>query len=172
MIIETVRHKLYDAIYGRTTMFDRWSVHPNIIIGGSILDQQDWDHLRDDLKVGAVLNVETEHSDAGYGIANLCEAQVPDDHQAFPFDKIRQALVFANEYLTKNPTGILYVHCQMGGSRSPALAYGVLRYHYGIKAGAALDMIRKGGRISNYGDHPAHQNYIGSIEKYLPVKVV
>lgn len=171
MIFETVNHRLYNAKYGTDVHFDRWSVgNANLIlIGGSVLDKGDWKHLQQDLNVGAVINVETEHSDLGKGIPDgyLCEAQVPDDGTPFPLSVVTKVLTFAKEFLKGPERGRLYVHCQMGGSRSPAFAYGILRYCYQMTPGQALQAIRDGGNKSDYGNHQYHANYLQSIETGL-----
>lgn len=169
MIFETVNHRLYNAKYGTDVHFDRWSVAPLILIGGSIMDAADWKHLQQDLNVGAVINVETEHSDLGKGIRDgwLCEARVPDDGTPFPLSAVTKVLTFAKKFHRGSETGRLYVHCQMGSSRSPAFAYGILRYCYQMTPAGALQAIRDGGNKGTYGEHPYHTNYLRAIEEGL-----
>ena len=176
MIIETIKHRLYNATHGTDWSFYRWSVSPRIVIGGSIIDGADWAHLRDDLGVGAVLNVETEHSDLDKEIEKLCEVQVPDDGSFIPYDMVKKALFFSNDFLKSEPTKKLYIHCQMGGSRSPGFAYGVLRFVDGLSEGEALDVIRKGQARTDpnggtgaafYGEHRYHQTYMSSMENFI-----
>lgn len=157
----------------------RWWVNPNLMVGGSIVDAADYQHLAKDFGVHSVLNVETEHSDIGKEIDRLCECQVPDNHQAFPLDIVRVAVSFAKMMQGKP----LYVHCQMGGSRSPAFAYAILRWVYGLNPTDALNAVRAGkewqrkdasgnllgGSGMMYGEHPAHQAYLQSVEAALKV---
>lgn len=160
MILETYANSLY---LGHEC--HRWSVHPSVIIGGSIADQADYQHLMNDLGVRSVLNVETEHSDADKGINLLSECQVPDDGTPFPTGLVRHAVSFAKLYIGHGP---VYVHCQQGGSRSPAFAYAILRWVYGYSPFQALQAIREGKpKAATYGDHRFHQSYLDSVEAAL-----
>lgn len=145
----------------------RWWVSPSVLIGGSVVDEDDWKHLQRDLGIESVLNVETEHSDEGKGIARLAECRVPDDGTPFPRDVVRHAVSFAKLAAGFGPT---YVHCQMGGSRSPAFAYAILRWVHGMTPQEAFDAVRA-GRDWNpglpYGDHHYHKAYIASVDEAL-----
>ena len=157
----------------------RWWVIPNLMVGGSIVDAADYRHLVKDFGIASVLNVETEHSDDGKDIDRLCECQVPDNAQGFPVETIRTAVSFAKMMQGKP----LYCHCQMGGSRSPAFAYAILRWVYDMNPTDALNAVRAGkdwqkrdihGNLTGgsgmvYGDHPAHKAYIASIEEAFKV---
>jgi len=158
----------------------RWWVTPDLMIGGSICDQTDWEHLAKDFGIRSVLNVETEHSDEGKGIPNLSECRVPDDGTPFNVDTVRHAVSFAKMMIGLGP---IYVHCQMGGSRSPAFGYAVLRWVHHMDSMAALHTIRNGkdwslkaqngqlvgGAGLPYGDHRYHQVYLSSVEAALRV---
>lgn len=147
----------------------RYWVTPEMMLGGSIIDVQDYEHLKKDYFITGVLNVETEHGDTGKTIDYLCETRVPDDGSPFPLEYVRKAALFTDKFLTENKgKNNLYVHCQMGGSRSPAFAYMVLRHHYKMSIEDALGQIR--GIMpsgNNYGEHPYHQTYLSSIEQGL-----
>jgi protein-tyrosine phosphatase len=148
-----------------------------VIVGGSIIDNADWLHLRDDYNVRSVLNVETEHTDEGKGIPVLSECRVPDDGTPFPFGLVRHAVSFAHVNVGHGP---IYVHCQQGGSRSPAFAYAVLRWVFGMSKQDALQAVRTGkddwsqvanystpGPVSSYGHHSYHRSYIDSVDSAL-----
>jgi CheY-like chemotaxis protein len=141
----------------------RYWVMPNIMVGGSVTSKEDWEHLQKAYNMGAVINVETEHSDVGKGIDKLLEIQVPDNGTPFPFDVVKKAVLFSKNNMDKN----IYVHCQMGASRSPAFAYAVLRYCYNMTPQQALEKINESYPSHNYGYHGYHQTYIGSIEQAL-----
>ncbi len=165
--------------YQPTIQVQRWWVNPNLMIGGSIVDATDYKHLETTFGIASVLNVETEHSDIGKEVARLCEVQVPDNAQPFPVDAVRTAVSFA-KMMSGKP---LYCHCQMGGSRSPAFAYAILRWVNGMSPTDALNAVRAGkewqkrdehgnligGSGLLYGDHPAHQAYLASIEAAFKV---
>lgn len=170
---EIYTNRLYT--YEPTHPVQRWWVTPNLMIGGSICDNADWLHLSKDFGIRSVLNVETEHSDEGKGIPNLSECRVPDDGSPFPFGLVRHAVSFARLMIGLGP---IYVHCQMGGSRSPAFGYAILRWVHGMSADAALTAIRTGkdwslkakdgklvgGAGEIYGGHHYHQTYLSSVE--------
>ena len=44
----------------------RYWVHPGILVGGNVNDEADWRHLRDDLGIRSVLNVD-HNTDTGKG---------------------------------------------------------------------------------------------------------
>lgn len=158
--VETYANKLY---LGHTC--HRYWVHPRVMVGGSILDAADWKHLQKDFRLTAVLNVETEHSDHGKEISNLLQTQVPDDGTPFPLDALQLASRFSTYVLGQHPGAKIYVHCQMGGSRSPAFAYLVMRSALNMTPDQSLGVVRK--HKPDYGHHQYHQNYLGSIEKFL-----
>lgn len=146
----------------------RYWVTPELMVGGSIIDANDFKHLQDKYYIGGVLNMESEHSDIDKGIENLCEIQVPDNGTPFPEKFIREAALFTDKFLTENKgKANLYVHCQMGGSRSPAFAYMVLRHHYKMTPEQAFGQIKGVVPGNNYGHHHYHQSYIDAIEKGL-----
>jgi protein-tyrosine phosphatase/CheY-like chemotaxis protein len=147
----------------------RYWLTPKLMVGGSICDYQDWLHIKKDYQIGAVVNMETEHSDVGKGVDYLCEVQVPDNGTPFPKEYIQRTVLFAKKHFDKN----LYVHCQMGGSRSPAFAYAILRYCYNMTPQEALDKINEQfpkAKINGeglYGFHPYHKTYLASVENAL-----
>lgn len=175
MIAETYKNSLYS--YQPDIVVDRFWVHPRVMVGGSIIDASDWMHLVVVFQLTGVVNVETEHSDVGKEISDLCEAQVPDNGTPFDVEVLSKVLVFARRHM-ESPAAKLYVHCQMGGSRSPAFAYLILRGVLGIDRHQALEDIRNskdwtnkgslvGGRGPVYGDHPAHKSYLKAIDDFL-----
>jgi hypothetical protein len=156
----------------------RWWVTPDILVGGSICDLTDWCHIRDHFGIRSVINVETEHSDVGKGVECLCECPVPDDGTPFPKDVVRHVVSFAKIRIGIGP---IYVHCQMGGSRSPAFAYAILRWVKGMSPEEALKTVVDGkdwnmkvqdGRLiggsgAPYGGHWYHKAFLQSVEDAL-----
>lgn len=139
----------------------------DILVGGSICDQQDAQHLIDAFGISHVLNVEIEHTDEGVWPKYLIEARVPDNGAPFPKHHVRGAIAFGR--LTKQMSGKLYVHCQVGASRSPAFVYAILRDR-GFSPEAALAKVRwaRGGNEGHmYGDSPIHKSYMQSVEEAL-----
>lgn len=143
----------------------RWWAHPKILVGGSINDTRDWNHLRDDFRISAVLSVESEHGDGGKVVnAPLCQLPTSDDGQPKPIEWWWAGFGFAAG-IFEDLNAILYVHCQMGGSRSPAMAYGILRTVFGKSGDEALEAIRAG--VPTYGSAPGHIQYLESCERAI-----
>lgn len=141
----------------------RWWAHPNILIGGSINDAEDFAHIVKDFGVTHVISVESEHTDEGKVPAKqLTYLPVPDDGSP-PSVAHWKMLVLAAASALIYPDTILYVHCQMGGSRSPAAAYAIMRGVFGMGSEASLARLRTGK--PTYGDHVYHQSYLESFEK-------
>jgi len=145
----------------------RWWAHPSVMIGGNVLHEADWKHLRDVYGIRSVLNVD-HISDAGKGIPLLSECPVPDDGSPIPKGLVRHAVSFARMYLGM---GKMYVHCHLGVSRSPAFAYAVLRWVFNMGKEEALRAVQTGGGElgENYGTDPRQRAYIDSVESALHV---
>lgn len=157
--------ELYSNKLCRNFMSHRWWAHPKILVGGSILDAADFEHLKRDYNIQSVINVETEHMDLGKNIDNLLECRVPDDGSPFPNEYVINAVKFAKKALEK---GNIYVHCQMGSSRSPAFAYAILRSCFNMTSKDALKQITDNRPDSKeYGHHIYQQNYIKTVEDAL-----
>ncbi len=145
----------------------RWWAHDRILVGGTLLDAADWAHLKKDFGITAVLSVESEHDDNGKGIDGpALWLPVPDDGTPKPAEWWAAGTVFAAGVLDA-PGSKLYVHCQMGGSRSPAMAFAILRTWGMLSREEALAAIRE--TIPHYGNHPVHVNYLSSCEHALSI---
>jgi hypothetical protein len=149
----------------------RWTCHDNIIIGGRINDADDWFHLRDALAIASVINMDNDSDDSGKGIPMLCQVPFIDNGSHISEDLIRNAVSFAQLHFNR---GRIYVHCALGNSRSPSIAYAILRFVYRYSVEDALSAIRlgKGSLLSNaiggeYGTREQQQNYLVSVEKAL-----
>jgi len=167
MIVESYPNTLY---LGHVCHRYWVSASPSpIMVGGSLLGAEDWEHLRRDFGISDVINVETEHDDAGkLPPGNLCQARVPDDGSPFPAERVLSVCLFAARRLLETKgAASFYVHCQMGGSRSPGFAYAILRGVLGVGADVALSAIRACPGREAYGDHPYHRSYISSVESAL-----
>lgn len=166
-IVETYSNSLYE---GHTC--HRYWIPGGffVMVGGSVLGPEDWAHLQSEYGITHVINAETEHDDAGkIPVDRLCQVQIPDDGSPFPAEKVLAACLFVAERVVNAPPGQdprFYVHCQMGGSRSPAFAYALMRGVFDLSAEESLSAIRATHK-SDYGDHPFHKSYLGSIESAL-----
>jgi protein-tyrosine phosphatase len=140
----------------------RWWAHPRILVGGSINDADDFDHLVIAYGVKHVISVESEHTDKGkVPTERLTYLPVPDDGSS-PSIGHWKALVLAAGAALQDEDAVLYVHCQMGGSRSPAAAYAIIRAVFEMSPEVALAQIR--AWKPTYGDHAYHQSYMESFE--------
>ena len=148
-------------------LIQRYWVTPDVLVGGSVVDEADWRHLEKDFGIRSVLNVESEHSDEGKGIARLSECPVQDDGSPIPRGVVRQAVSFANLAAGFGP---VYLHCQMGDSRSPAFAYAILRWVHEMTPQQAFDAVRAARDWAPglpYGDHHYQVAYIASVDQAL-----
>lgn len=169
MIVETYVNTLYDNPGNTTHRYWITDGLP-IMVGGSLLGPEDWLHLRRDFGLTDVVNVETEHDDFGkLPSENLCQVRVPDDGTPFPAEAVLGVCLFAASKLYRSVPGggpKFYVHCQMGGSRSPAFAYAIMRSAFGMSAADALAALRT-VRGDDYGTKLYHISYLSSIESAL-----
>lgn len=161
-----IAERYVNTLYGGHVC-QRWWADDLILVGGSIIDEADVQHLRCDLGVRAVLNVEVERSDSQkvMGIP-LLELPTQDDGTPKPIEWWAAGIAFTAPLLWSG--SCVYIHCQMGGSRSPAMVYGVLRAVLGCSPAQAIERIRFGG-VPSYGDHPVHVSYLSSCEAALAV---
>lgn len=157
-VAETYTNTLYD-----NHPCARWWLAPRILIGGSILSAADWQHLAKDFEITDVINVEVEHTDAGYGIPSLLELPTFDDGWPKTFPWFLAGCRFAS-IVSAAPERRLYIHCQMGGSRSPLMGYAILRKG-GSTVGDALERIH--AVHPGWGDHVFHRFYLASADAAL-----
>jgi len=145
----------YETTMGHPTA--RWRPHPLILVGGSINKDfvdvyepkepyrysNDWNHLAHELGIAAVLNTEIEQSDAGKGSAEmvLCECGVLDNSLEYPPEIILRAVEWSRKVIQ---FGAIYMHCHMGGGRSAAFAYAILRSVLGLSSEESLQTIQQG----------------------------
>jgi len=163
-LAETYENTLY-----ANNQCKRWWADPRILVGGSITSSTDWKHLQRAFGIEAVLSVESERDDDDKVTGPYLYVPVLDDGLPKPLEWWKACLEFAKENLDEGKK--LYIHGQTGGSRSVAVAYGVLRFVYGFNREEAIEKIVR--CLPRYGTHPAHVNYMMSaeyaIEKLTPV---
>lgn len=136
----------------------RWWADTQLLVGGSILDLSDWKSIRD-LGIRSIISAEIERADPpGTDAERRLDVHWPDDG-AVSAEIFRRALRFAHEA----PPAI-YVHCQMGGSRSASLAYAILRSR-GFEKRQILGRFRE--IFPQWGDHPFHQAYTAVAESVI-----
>lgn len=149
----------------------RWWVDVDILVGGSILDQADLDHLRNDFGVRTVLSLD-DYEIAGVDTAKLRDHWLPthDDGRPKPaawwYQGVEIGMKFFSEVQAGTP-GVLYIHCGMGQSRSPAMAYAILRAQ-GYTRETARDRLLRG--VSPSGPHPSMDTiapYLASFEEWF-----
>lgn len=147
----------------------RYFVYPLVMVGGEVNDVYDAFHLRDEFDTGAVLNVggrpEQYLFATVYGV-RILEVPLVDDGNGFALSDVRRALSFAKLQQGR----VLYVHCHIGVSRSPAIAYGVLRWVYELNTtDALLALDGSGGEFGMSYLHYAekHRTYLNSVERAI-----
>jgi hypothetical protein len=138
----------------------RYWLNSNILIGGNIIDQSDWEHLQKDFGIKAVINVDPRPND-GIQIDNILHCGVNDDGNSFPKETILSALKFAAQ--TEGP---IYIHCHLGMSRSPHFAYAILRANYKMSQEEALAKVKSAlpSERHLWGFNQHTNSYIKSIE--------
>lgn len=155
-----VYHNVYTSPPGRPCL--RHWVHPKVLVGGNLNDLNDWMDLHAAHGIRSNINVD-HRSEAHFGMP-LCESPVEDNGNPFPRASVRHVLSFAR---VQSGIGGLYVHCHIGVSRSPAYAYGILRWAFDMSPEQALAGINSsGGEYGNdyLGHHPKHAVYLQAIE--------
>lgn len=140
-------------------------VHPSILVGGNLNHSRDWEDLRAVYGIMSVVNLDAR-SEAHLGIPALCECPVEDNGNPFSQAAVRHVLSFARVQVGIGP---LYVHCHIGVSRSPAFAYGIMRWALDMSREDALKGLNSSG--GEYGDylayHPKHRVYIDAVERAI-----
>lgn len=146
--------------HGHKTM--RYWTSWDIMVGGTIYDKAEWEYLKRRYALTHIVNVESEHSDEGKDIPSvICEAgRQADDASPRRHDDMLAVLRFAAAASSTYRAPKFYVHCQMGGSRSPAYAYLLLRGLKGMTRVEALAEIRRTrpeyAGLENPGHHVAY----------------
>jgi CheY-like chemotaxis protein len=141
----------------------RYWITPNIMVGGNICDQADWEHLRDTFGITAVLNADPYPDPST--IPNYLCCPVNDDGNGFSKETIQQII----EFVSKNLGGRIYVHCHLGFSRSPHYVYVILRACYRMSKEEALTKVLNALPSSSHhwGFNQHTTSYIKSIEDVL-----
>lgn len=159
--LEWVAETLPNVVAGYGHLHSRWWVDEQILVGGSINDAADWTHIRDDFGIGAVLSLEIERSDEGKGLdVPYLRLGMPDDGGPKPCEYWASGIAFA--YGVLQPGRRLYVHCALGNSRSPSMAYAILRTSMKLSPSAALQRFQRSR--PEWGTHPVQATYLNSAE--------
>lgn len=139
---------------------ERWWASDDILVGGSIQSKLDALHLVRDFGITHVISVESEHSDDAEieGVPlSACRYPFQDIGGGDNAPQMLKCLLFAHE-AASNSLPVFYVHCQQGGSRSPAVAWLLLYGIYGLGSNEALQAINV--HRPEYGPHPFHKAYL------------
>lgn len=146
----------------------RYWVHDQIIVGGEVRNRADGEHLEKDLGITHVLSLQNEVADSGKFNVPVCQLGMPDQGQDIPDMLTNTAKNFVSDAL-KDPKNRVYIHCQIGGSRSPAIAYAMLLACKLVDSKAkAMEWIRecKGDWQGGWQPYP---KYIESIDKAINI---
>ena len=140
--------------YYSDTKIPRYWITSNILVGGDIIDQTDWDHLQKDFNIRAAINVSRKCSkNIKFECLNGCYDFTKDD--------LTKIVNFAID--TAAP---IYLYCESGADKSPYFAYAILRKRYQLSSEASLARIKQRLPDDNYNmifDQYAKE-YIKSIE--------
>lgn len=162
--LEWVAETLPNTVAGYGHMHNRWWVDEQILVGGSVNDAVDWAHIRDDFGIGAVLSLEIERDDAGKGLdVPYLRLGMPDDGGPKPVEYWVAGVAFACGALRDGRR--IYVHCALGNSRSPSMAYAILRCAFKLSTAEALARFQRSR--PEWGTHPVQATYIASAEASL-----
>jgi predicted O-methyltransferase YrrM len=148
-----------NTLYGGQAQ--RYWVHTRVLVGGSILGDEDAATLLNQHGVTHVLSAEHDRKEEPWPRASRGWFGFDDDGQDVPEALIHGAMDYAEKVLA-DPKTVLYAHCRMGGSRGPSMGYLVLRSVFGYTPGAAMKVIRAGR-----GAWTPHLRYIESIERAM-----
>lgn len=158
-----IAEHLQNTVAGFNHWHLRWWVDDRILVGGSINDAADWRHIRDDFKIGAVLSLEIERDDEGKGLdVPYLRLAWPDDGQPKPAEYWAAGIAFGCNALLSGRR--VYVHCALGNSRSPSMAYAILRAR-GFNPQEAMQRFQRSR--PEWGTHPTQQTYITSAEQAI-----
>lgn len=162
--------QIYVEQYRNTVLHDKPIVHrywvtPNILVGGNITSQDDYNHLVADYGITGVVNLEYPEQSHGLEIPDTAELHVPDNGDPFPKHYVKTAVDYAKARKGKP----IYVHCAMGMSRSPHFAYAILRGCYDMSPDDALLTVKKAlpSSTHHWGFGLHTDKYIPSIENAL-----
>jgi glycosyltransferase involved in cell wall biosynthesis/predicted protein tyrosine phosphatase len=147
--------------------WQRWWLDDRIMVGGSIDGMDDGTRLQAEYGIGRVISVESERSDDGDGFfeedGDLLYRPFPDWGEAIVGPIIHDVLDFAQKALDDGKS--IYVHCQQGGSRSPAMGYAICRGVLKMSPEQVLERIRR--VLPRFGESVTHQMYMNSIESAM-----
>ena len=102
--------------------------------------------------------MESERSDFGKVPPDrLCWLPTNDDGAMKDPPLFATAIAYGKAVLAM-PSTVLHIHCQMGVSRSPAVAYGIRRAVYGDSHDQVISHFRT--VYPGWGDQPVQQAYV------------
>lgn len=143
---------------------------PRIMVGGNVVSQADWEHLANDFGITHCLDVEAGRpNDGRVPPSRYLKVEMVDNGMPMAAELLRQACSFARDVLSQEETR-LYLHCHLGGSRSPAYAYAILRCVYGLSHEDGIVAVNKGfphGAGYEWSHTPASHAYIGAIDCWM-----
>jgi hypothetical protein len=141
----------------------RFWVHEKVLVGGTILDAADGEHLKKTYEITDTLSFEHEHTDwnKGFEPANMCWTPFIDHGQEPHPELLDQALAFAFQVLRRD--GTLYAHCQLGGSRGPTAGYLVCVGILGMRREDVLSVLKRAHR----GGSEPHGPYLQACDEAI-----
>jgi hypothetical protein len=153
----------------------RYWVHPMILVGGNVNDGNELIRLRQKFGICGFINLDHNRPNDLTGIENDWESffedcldqPVLDNGEGFNPEDVRRVISFA--YGFKGYP--IHLNCHIGYSRSPAFAYAIMRWVYGMQCGEATRALNESGGpfgSSYLNAAPKHRTYLFSIERAWP----
>lgn len=143
----------------------RWWVpgYP-LLVGGSVVSDEDWNHLVRDLGITHCLSLDARGR--GFIVPDrLGTVDALDNGLVIASELLKQACAYAREVLSNG--GKLYIQDLMGAARGSAFAYAILRSFYGLSHEDGLVAVNRGMPHSDgyhWGYNDAARAHIGSID--------
>lgn len=152
------------------TVLRWWVPGHRMLVGGNIQDAADLAHLQNDLGITHALDLESgRNPTCAHRMGHYKKIEFVDNGMPMAEALLVEACTYARDALA-DPNNRLYIHCHMGASRSPAIAYAVLRSVYGLSHEEGLVTINKGfphGAGYHWSHHVCQQAYVGAVDCWM-----
>ncbi len=149
----------------------RWFIPGyRLMVSGNIQGAADLAHLQNDFGITHVIDAESgRHATCEHGDGKYLKCEFVDNGMPMAPPILDAACRFARDALADTNAKVL-IHCHMGASRSPSLAYAILRSVYGLSHEDGLIALNRGfphGEGWHWSYHPAQQAYVGAIDCWM-----
>ena len=147
-----------------------WVPGYRIMISGNVQDETDLAHLQSDFGITHVLDVESGRPPTcNHQMGRYKKLEFVDNGMPMAPPLLVEACSYARGALADENNRLL-IHCHMGASRSPAIAYAILRSVYRLGHEEGLVAINRGfphGAGYFWSHHVCQQAYVGAIDCWM-----